>query len=124
MGEWQELALGDVLEVKHGFAFKGEHFSQGGELRLVTPGNFYEHGGFRDRGPVQKSYDGPVPPGYVLRPGALVVAMTEQSQGLLGSSAMVPDDGQTWLHNQRIGLAQIVHQARPNRPSRGKGTSS
>jgi type I restriction enzyme S subunit len=30
--------------------------------------------------------------------------MTEQSSGLLGSSAAIPDDGKTWLHNQRIGL--------------------
>lgn len=104
VGEWRQAALGDVLEVKHGFAFKGEHFGQGGETRLVTPGNFYEHGGFQDRGSVQKSYEGPVPNDYVLEPGALVVAMTEQSRGLLGSSAMVPDDGKTWLHNQRIGL--------------------
>jgi type I restriction enzyme S subunit len=30
--------------------------------------------------------------------------MTEQAPGLLGSAALVPDDGSTWLHNQRIGL--------------------
>ena len=102
--EWRELRLGDVLEVKHGFAFRGEHFGQGGETRLVTPGNFYEGGGFRDRGPEQKSYDGPIPSTYVLEPGAVIIAMTEQSRGLLGSSAVVPNDGKTWLHNQRIGL--------------------
>lgn len=104
VSEWRQLVLGDVLEVRHGLAFKGKHFGQGGATRLITPGNFYERGGFRDRGSVQKSYDGDVPDGYVLNPGALVVAMTEQSPGLLGSSALIPDDGQTWLHNQRIGL--------------------
>ena len=104
MGEWAVRTLGEVLEVKHGFAFKGEYFGDGGELRLVTPGNFYERGGFRDRGSAQKSYEGPVPDGYVLKPGALVVAMTEQGRGLLGSSAMIPNDGKAWLHNQRIGL--------------------
>jgi len=102
--EWVELALGDVLEVKHGFAFKGEYFGEGGEQRLVTPGNFFERGGFRDRGTAQKSYSEPIPKGYELEPGAVVVAMTEQSSGLLGSSAAIPDDGKTWLHNQRIGL--------------------
>jgi type I restriction enzyme S subunit len=104
VGEWVELALGDVLEVKHGFAFKGEYFGEGGEQRLVTPGNFFERGGFRDRGTAQKSYSEPIPKGYELEPGAVVVAMTEQSSGLLGSSAAIPDDGKTWLHNQRIGL--------------------
>jgi type I restriction enzyme S subunit len=70
----------------------------------VTPGNFYERGGFRDRGSAQKGYEGPVPDDYVLKPGALVVAMTEQGPGLLGSSAVIPNDGKAWLHNQRIGL--------------------
>jgi hypothetical protein len=39
-----------------------------------------------------KSYGGPVAPDYQLEPGALVVAMTEQAPGLLGSAGLVPDD--------------------------------
>lgn len=108
---WRETQLGELVEVVHGCAFKGEFFEQGGETRLVTPGNFLEGGGFRDRGSAQKSYRGPVPSKYVLAPGALVVAMTEQSPGLLGSSALIPDDGMTWLHNQRIGLVRPRDQA-------------
>lgn len=106
MSEWRETTLGEVLDVSHGFAFKGEYFEQGGNVRLVTPGNFREAGGFRDRGTAQKSYAGPVPADYVLDPGAVVVAMTEQAPGLLGSSGLIPDDGQTWLDNQRIGLVR------------------
>ena len=34
----------------------------------------------------------------------LIVAMTEQSEGLLGASAIVPSDDK-YLHNQRLGLA-------------------
>ncbi len=109
MSEWREVALGEVLDIKHGYAFRGEHFGLGGCNRLVTPGNFYEGGGFRDRGALQKSYDGPLPGEYVLSPGALIVAMTEQSPGLLGSSGLVPHDGFQWLHNQRIGLVKPLH---------------
>ena len=111
MSGWQTTALGEFIEVKHGYAFKGAGFGTGGTHRLVTPGNFYERGGFRDRGPSQKSYDGPVPDDYVLSPGSLVVAMTEQAPGLLGSSGRVPDDRQVWLHNQRIGLVTVRNQA-------------
>jgi len=107
MSEWREISLGEVIEILHGYAFKGEHFGQGGRTRLITPGNFYEAGGFRDRGESQKSYDAPVPDEYALSPGALVVAMTEQAPGLLGSSGLVPRDGFTWLHNQRIGLVRL-----------------
>lgn len=102
MSEWRERNLGELIDVSHGFAFKGEFFGEGGDSRLVTPGNFFETGGFRDRGPKQKSYEGPIPERYVLRPGEVVVAMTEQASGLLGSSGLVPSTG-TWLHNQRIG---------------------
>jgi len=109
VSEWREVALGEVLDIKHGYAFRGEHFGLGGCNRLVTPGNFYEGGGFRDRGALQKSYDGPLPGEYVLSPGALIVAMTEQSPGLLGSSGLVPHDGFQWLHNQRIGLVKPLH---------------
>jgi type I restriction enzyme, S subunit len=107
--EWQEAVLGDVITVKHGHAFKGEYFGKGGPVRLVTPGNFFEWGGFRDRGADQKSYDGPAAPDYQLEPGALVVAMTEQAPGLLGSAGLVPNDEFTWLHNQRIGLVLLRH---------------
>jgi type I restriction enzyme S subunit len=106
VGEWRDAILGDVLHVAHGFAFKGENFGQGGPVRLVTPGNFNEAGGFRDRGTAQKSYDGPLPDGYVLDPGDIVIAMTEQSHGLLGSSGLVPR-GAIWLHNQRIGRIRL-----------------
>ncbi|MGA8745475.1 MAG: restriction endonuclease subunit S [Solirubrobacterales bacterium] len=104
MNSWTVTALGDVLTVKHGYAFKGQYFDQGGTVRLVTPGNFHERGGFRDRGAAQRSYVGPVPTDYLLSPRSLVTAMTEQSSGLLGSAALIPDDDFTWLHNQRIGL--------------------
>lgn len=109
MSEWREVALREVLDIAHGYAFKGAHFSHGGANRLVTPGNFYEAGGFRDRGSLQKSYNGPLPADYVLSPGAVIVAMTEQSPGLLGSSGTIPRDGLTWLHNQRIGLVKARH---------------
>lgn len=106
MNAWREVALGELIEISHGYAFKGEYFSEGGEKRVVTPGNFFEAGGFRDRGAKQKSYDGPIPAQYILNPGEIVVAMTEQAHGLLGSSGLVPDTG-TWLHNQRIGRVRF-----------------
>lgn len=94
--------LGDLIEIKHGFAFSGQYFQPDGPYVLLTPGNFYEEGGFKLR-VEQKHYDGPVPAAFVLKPGDLLVAMTEQGEGLLGSAAFVPD-GKPCLHNQRLGL--------------------
>jgi type I restriction enzyme S subunit len=70
---------------------------------LLTPGNFYERGGYRDRGEKQKYYTGEIPRDYVLDEGDLLVAMTEQAAGLLGSPILVPESDK-FLHNQRLGL--------------------
>src|SRR5437667_5723578 len=98
---WRAASLKDHIHVKHGFAFKSPYFGICGPHALLTPGNFHDEGGFKVQGDKQKRYDGPIPRGFVLQPGDLVVAMTEQAEGLLGSSAIIPE-GDTYLHNQRI----------------------
>ena len=105
---WRDLTLGEALKVKHGFAFKGEFFAPEGLLMVVTPGNFLEQGGFRVRLGKERFYTGEFPDDYVLSMGDLIVAMTEQGEGLLGSTARIPES-QKYLHNQRIGLIQIVN---------------
>ena len=62
----------------------------------MTPGNFYEFGGFRNVGTKQRFYSAPYPSVYNLVAGDLIVAMTEQAAGLLGSTAFVPETGH-WL---------------------------
>jgi type I restriction enzyme S subunit len=104
--DWRECKLGDLLQVKHGFAFLGEHFSRDGTHVVLTPGNFFEAGGFKENNEKAKWYDGPIPSDYVLNEGDLIIAMTEQGEGLLGSSAIIPRSG-VYLHNQRLGLVQI-----------------
>lgn len=99
---WPSVRMGKFFCVKHGYAFKGEYFDSEGPYVLLTPGNFDEQGGFRDQGEKTKFYTGDVPDGYVLDEDDLLVAMTEQAPGLLGSSAWIPEGGR-FLHNQRIG---------------------
>lgn len=98
--------LSEFAEIKHGFAFPSEFFGDSGDYILLTPGNFSEAGGFRDLGETQKRYSGPVPPNFILEEGDVLVAMTEQSPGLLGSTIKVPS-GNKYLHNQRLGLVTI-----------------
>lgn len=100
---WEERPLGELCDIKHGFAFDGAHFSLAGEHVLLTPGNFFESGGYRDRGGKQKYFTGEIPTEYILGEGDLLVAMTEQAAGLLGSPILVPESGR-FLHNQRLGL--------------------
>ena len=103
MSEWKRYKLGELLRVKHGWAFKGEFFSDTGVQSILTPGNFYESGGFKANPLKDRFYSGDYPKEYLCSKGDLVVAMTEQAAGLLGSTAIVPEDNR-YLHNQRIGL--------------------
>jgi type I restriction enzyme S subunit len=104
-----EIRLGDALRVKHGFAFKGEYFVDDGRFIVLTPGNFHETGGFRTRPGKDRAYSGDIPDDYILNEGDLVIAMTEQGPGLLGSAAVIPE-GDRYLHNQRLGLVNELDE--------------
>ncbi|OGV78393.1 MAG: hypothetical protein A3K19_20170 [Lentisphaerae bacterium RIFOXYB12_FULL_65_16] len=112
--EWCTSLLGDLISIKHGYAFKSQHFADSGECVVLTPGNFFEEGGFRSRGEHDRYYTAEFPPEYLLKAGDLIVAMTEQAEGLLGSPAIIPAGGK-YLHNQRLGLVSIRDQRRLHR---------
>lgn len=104
MDGWRECRLGDLLEIKHGFAFKGDFFSDQGPFVLLTPGNFREQGGLKLKGDKEKFYTGEFPGEFLLKRDDLLVAMTDLTQNapILGSPAFIPEDGR-FLHNQRLG---------------------
>ena len=58
---WRNCKLGDLLEIKHGYAFQGEYFTNAGSHIVLTPGNFNEEGGFKDKGDKEKWYEGLFP---------------------------------------------------------------
>lgn len=101
--KWKPVKLDTLFKIKHGFAFKSEFFAESGKYVLMTPGHFHEQGGFRKREGKEKFYSGLFNSDYLLKKGDLVIAMTEQGEGLLGSTAKVPESDR-FLHNQRLGL--------------------
>ncbi len=63
MTEWKKRKLGDLLDIKHGYAFSGNNISS--ELTrkiLITPGNFNIGGGFKSN--KFKYYKGEAPEEY------------------------------------------------------------
>jgi type I restriction enzyme S subunit len=111
MNEWQEISLGDLIEIKHGFAFKGEFFqTEPNNVILITPGNFKIGGGWNEN--KCKYYNGKIPEDYILKGGELVITMTDLSKEVdtLGYSAIIPrNEEKTYLHNQRIGLVEFIN---------------
>lgn len=101
------VRLGDLISVKHGYAFPGSGFSDDPAYpTLVTPGNFAIGGGFKLSKP--KTFMDSYPADFVLHVDDLVVSMTDLSRegATLGCPAMIPT-GRRFLHNQRIGLVEI-----------------
>src|SRR5690625_4688692 len=106
--DWKKIILSDLIEIHHGFAYKGKYFSdEPTNDILVKPGNFRIGGGFK-KGKL-KFYDGPIKEDYTLQEGDLIVTITDLSKkaDTLGYSALVPLDENTYHHNQRIGFVQI-----------------
>ncbi len=104
---WANKPLEKYLQIKHGYAFKGEFFSDvDTSIVLMTPGNFKVGGGVKLDKKKYYSNDGPIPNEYVLQESDLLVTMTDlsKSSDTLGYPMLVPKPaGQIYLHNQRLG---------------------
>ena len=109
MSEWSLKKLEDLIDIKHGWAFKGEYFSdEPTDYILLTPGNFFIGGGFK--GDKLKYYTGKVPDEYILKQDELIITMTDLSKegDTLGYPAKIPKSKKRFLHNQRLGLVKLI----------------
>lgn len=97
--------LEELIEVTRGMSLPGENYSESGELIRLTLGNFnYNGGGFKEN--TSKSdifYVGEVRPEFILNKGDIITPLTEQTIGLLGSTAMIPESGK-YIQSQDVAL--------------------
>ncbi len=108
---WAPVRLGDIAHVIHGFAFSGMTAECPPPNPIVIGiGNFDYSGGFRFSSTTVKRFTGEYPSEYELSPGDLLLAMTCQTSGgeILGIPGRVPDDSETYLHNQRLGRVEVT----------------
>lgn len=104
---WTERTLGDVCDIKHGFAFKGKDFANDNDQSkpiVITPGNFTETATLNFSEKNTKRFFGAVAPeDFLFDVGDLVIVMTDLSSKMkiLGKPAFI--DRSNILHNQRIG---------------------
>ncbi|AJI47393.1 restriction endonuclease subunit S [Francisella philomiragia] len=110
---WEKIFLKDLMNVKHGFAYKGEFFSEKeNENILLTPGNVEIGGGFKND--KFKYYYGKVPKDYIFKPNDIMVTMTDLSKAsdTLGLPAFIPQvTDKKFLHNQRLGKLEFFNES-------------
>jgi type I restriction enzyme S subunit len=108
---WKRVRLGDLVKIIHGWPFKSEFFTEERKGRpiIVSIGNFQYTGGFRFNSTTVKEYADDYPKDYELSPNDILLVMTCQTSGgeILGIPGRIPDDGNTYLHNQRMGKVAI-----------------
>ncbi len=99
--------LGDLVEVTRGMSLSGQYYAEEGKLVRLTLGNFnLNGGGFKENTSKSDLYfTGEVKDEYVLKKGDIITPLTEQTVGLLGSTARIPISGK-YIHSQDIALVR------------------
>ena len=105
--ELKKCKLGELIEVTRGMSLSGQYYSETGALIRLTLGNFNMNGGgFKDNSSKTDIYfTGPVKNEYILQRGDIITPLTEQSVGLLGTTARIPESGK-YIQSQDIALIQ------------------
>jgi len=102
--------LSHLIEITHGFAFKGPDFRVSADESLpivLTPGNYTESGELSFPLDKTKRFSGNVPEDYLFDERELTIVMTDLSSKMkiLGKPAFINRPGV--LHNQRIGRIKL-----------------
>ncbi len=99
----RKVKLGNVLKLKHGYAFKSEHYVDKSEFMLVTLANFTEDNNFRLNTDKATYYGADFPKSFILQENDLIMPLTEQVVGLFGNTAFIPKEKNiTFVLNQRV----------------------
>lgn len=100
-----KIKLGEVLDVKRGTSLSGKYYSTDGDKIRLTLGNFnYPRGGFKKNISKKDIYfTGSVKSEFILKKGDIITPLTEQVSGLLGETALIPDDN-LYIQSGDIGL--------------------
>ena len=105
--ELKEYKLGELLDVTRGASLSGEYYAKEGELIRLTLGHFdYVNGGFKENTSKDNLYFmGDVKEEFILNEGDIITPLTEQTKGLIGSTAIIPESGK-YIQSQDIGLVK------------------
>ena len=99
--------LGELVEVTRGVSLSGQFYAEEGKLIRLTLGNFNMNGGgFKENTSKTDLYfTGTVRDEFILNKGDIITPLTEQSLGLLGTTARIPESGK-YIQSQDVALVR------------------
>ncbi len=103
----KKYKLGELLDVKRGASLSGNYYDTTGRYIRLTCGNFdYSNNCFKNNTSKDNIYySGKVKPEFIMKKGDIITPLTEQAIGLLGSTAIIPEDD---LYIQSQDVAKII----------------
>ena len=103
----KKYKLGELLEVTRGASLSGQYYSENGKYIRLTLGNFNMNGGgFKENTSKSNLYfTGTVKDEFILNEGDIITPLTEQSIGLLGTTARIPKSGK-YIQSQDVALVR------------------
>lgn len=100
-----KVKLSSLLDIRRGQSLSGNYYSESGQHKRLTLGNFdYPGGGFKENTAKKDIYFiGDVKPEFILSEGDIITPLTEQVAGLLGETATIPCSN-VYIQSGDIGL--------------------
>lgn len=97
--------LGELLDVTRGMSLPGSNYATSGKLIRLTLGNFdYGGNGFKENTSKDNIYySGTVSEDFIMKAGDIITPLTEQTPGLLGTTARIPESGK-YIQSQDVAL--------------------
>lgn len=105
--EMKKYKLGDLIDVSRGKSLAGEFYATSGNLVRLTMGNFdYINNCFKQNTSKDNLFfSGKVEEKFILNAGDIITPLTEQTPGLLGSTARIPESGK-YIQSQDVALVR------------------
>ena len=99
----KKYKLGELIEISRGASLSGEYYATKGEYIRLTCGNFdYRNNCFKENTSKDNLYYvGEFKPEFLLEEGDIIIPLTEQAIGLLGSTALIPESGK-YIQSQDV----------------------
>ena len=105
--ELTKYKLRDLVDVTRGMSLSGQFYAEEGEFIRLTLGNFNMNGGGfkKNTSKTDLYFTGTVKDEFILKKGDIITPLTEQSLGLLGTTARIPESGK-YIQNQDVALVR------------------
>ncbi|WP_434333408.1 restriction endonuclease subunit S [Mycoplasma capricolum subsp. capricolum] len=87
----KKVKLGELIKVQRGYHFSSKNYVKRSDFALATLANISPNNDFQYNENKLKFYGADFPDRFILKPNDLIMPLTQQTNGLFGNTAFVPE---------------------------------